>query len=161
MDGILSVQGIGYLTRAGIGLATITIDVKVYEAPPTPPNTSTEPVTHIDIVQSASGLSTSRENRCLDYTFRGHSDFLFGDIRGRSTWVSLDEVDDEFLREGWEVTEGKTFVKSQAENVGKGWVATQIWGFQVINGERRYCRNIVVTKGKERATTRLVYDFEG
>ncbi|KAL7824198.1 hypothetical protein V8C26DRAFT_385231 [Trichoderma gracile] len=159
---VLALQGIGYITRKAIGLATITIEVRQYEGPPSPPNTSTDPVTHIDIVQSASKLSSTQENRCMDGFTRGHTDWLFGTVEGSSRWVSLDEVADEFLKKGWEVEgEGKSFITNVAKNAERGWVAEQVWGFQIVDGERRYCRHVVVTKGEERAQIRLVYDFDG
>ncbi|KAK4075493.1 uncharacterized protein Triagg1_4614 [Trichoderma aggressivum f. europaeum] len=157
---VLSLQGVGYLVRKGIGLATITIEVEQYEGPPKPPNTAADVVTHIDIKQSASGLSSTQENRCLDNFPRDHTDWLFGTVTGRSRWVSLDEVTDEYLKKGWEVEGGgQSFITNIAENKEKGWVAEQVWGFQIVNGERRYCRHVVVTKGEERAQIRLVYDF--
>ncbi|KAK7419316.1 hypothetical protein QQZ08_010899 [Neonectria magnoliae] len=157
---VLALQGIGYLVRKPIGYASISLDVNQYTAPPKAPNTSTDVVTHIDIVQSASGLTSTQENRCLDATFREHSDWLFGSVKGLSTFVSLDEVDDEFLKKDWLVEgEGKTLVKSYVESQDNGWIATQIWGFQNIGGERRYCRRIVVTKGDQRVQVLFVYDY--
>ncbi|KAF7544206.1 hypothetical protein G7Z17_g10125 [Cylindrodendrum hubeiense] len=157
---VLALQGIGWMTRKAIGLATISIAVNQYQAPPKAPNTSTDIVTHIDIVQSASGLSSTTENRCIDNTFRDNSDWLFGTVKSRSAFVSLDEVDDEFLKKGWLIEgEGKQFVKSYVESQGNGWIATQIWGFETIDGERRYCRHVMVTKGDERVQIRLVYDY--
>ena len=154
-------QGIGYLVRKGISLASISLDINEYEAPPTAPNTSsTDIVTHIDIEQSASGLSNTHEKRCLDDTFREHSDWLFGKCRGRSAWVSLDEIDEAHLKSDW-ITEGegKNFILSHVESVDNGWVARQIWGFQTIDGERRYTRNVSVTKGDKKVEIKLIYDF--
>ncbi|KAH8736779.1 hypothetical protein BGZ61DRAFT_338953 [Ilyonectria robusta] len=157
---VLSLQGIGWVTRKAIGIASISLAVNQYKAPPKPPNTSTEIVTHVDIVQSASGLSSTHENRCVDETFRDNSDWLFGSVKGRSSWVSLDEIDDEFLKKDWLIEgEGKNFFKSYVESQDNGWIATQIWGFQTIDGERRYCRHVVVTKGDQRVAIRLVYDY--
>ncbi|KAH6604699.1 hypothetical protein Trco_006406 [Trichoderma cornu-damae] len=160
---VLALQGIGFVTRKAIGLATITLEVKQYQGPPKPPNAATDIiVTHIDIVQSASRLSSTQENRCFDDYPRDHTDWLFGSVTGRSRWVSLDEVADGFLRQGWELEgEGKSFITNVAENKERGWVAEQVWGFQLVDGERRYCRHVVVTKGEERAQIRLVYDFDG
>ncbi|KAJ4196530.1 Hypothetical protein NCS54_00062500 [Fusarium falciforme] len=156
---ILALQGIGYLTRKGINIATITLDINQYTAPPKPPNTSTDLFTHVDIVQSASGLTSTKENRCLDETFREHSDWLFGNVKGSSKFVTLDEIDDDFLKQGWLPDQPK-FIRSYVESQGNGWIATQIWGFEEINGERRYVRHVLVTKGSERVTAKLVYDYQ-
>ncbi|KAF4952954.1 hypothetical protein FSARC_12533 [Fusarium sarcochroum] len=159
-DAILSLQGIGYLIRKGIGLATITLDINQYNAPPKPPNTSTDVFTHIDITQSASGLSSTQENRCLDFTYREHTDWLFGAVKGRSRFIALDEVEDDFLKKGWLVEGDGKFIQSIAENETNGWVATQIWGFEEINGERRYVRHVLLVKGDKKVTARLIYDYQ-
>ena len=73
---------------------------------------------HIDIVSNASGLSTSTENRTLDWKDRDHSDKIFGKVRGRSRLVTLSaaplepcekysDVDLAFL-EGKFLKDGKT-----------------------------------------------------
>ncbi|KAF5025309.1 hypothetical protein F66182_2642 [Fusarium sp. NRRL 66182] len=157
---ILSLQGIGYLTRKGIGMATISLDINQYSAPPKPPNTSTDVFTHIDITQSASGLSSTQENRCLDDTFREHSDWLFGSVKGRSRFITLDEVEDAFLKEGWLAESDVKFIQSYVESVDNGWIANQIWGFEEIKGERRYVRHVLVTKGDKRVTAKLIYDYQ-
>lgn len=158
-DAALALQGIGYLIRKGIGLASITIDVSQYEAAPKAPSTAEGKFVHIDIEQSASGLSSTKELRCLDDLPREHTDWIFGTVQGRSRWVALEDVDDEYLKTGWEAAEGKAFILSHVVSQGYGWTATQVWGFQTVEGERRYCRNIVVKNGAQRVEFRFVYDF--
>lgn len=157
------------MVRKAIGLATLTLHVKQYEGPPKPPSTSTEPAVHIDITQTATGgIKGTTESRCVDTQWREHSDWLFGNCRGHSAWRSLDEIEDPFLKKGWLTGEaeakapgGKTFMLSHVENVDYGWTASQIWGFQEVNGERRYVRNIVVAKDDQKVEIRLVYDYLG
>lgn len=133
--------------------------VNQYEGPPNPPSTDTKGMAvHIDIVQTVSGMASSEEKRCLDNEFRGHSDFLFGEVRGQTRWVTLAEIDDAYLAKGWEAAD--KYVYSYAESPSKGWVAIQVWGFQIIDGERRYARNVTVTKGEERVEFRMVYDYQ-
>ncbi|KJZ72334.1 hypothetical protein HIM_08260 [Hirsutella minnesotensis 3608] len=153
----LSLQGIGYLTRKAMGLASVTIVIKQYEGAPTPPSTAGGTVTRIDIEQSA-GPSTTKDDRCLDDLPRSYSHWLFGDVEGRSRWAKVADIDDAYLKKGWE---GDELVLSHLSNKGSGWEAYQVQGFQVISGERRYCRNVVITKGSERAEFRFVYDFSG
>ena len=156
----LILQGISYLIRKAIGLATVTLTINEYDAPPKPPNTSTDVYTHIDIDQSASGLSSTQENRCLDNEYREHSDWLFGKVRGQSRFVSLDELEDEHLKKGWLAEgDGKAFVYSHVESEENGWTATQVWGFKTVNGERRHCRNLLVKKGDKRVELCFVYDW--
>ncbi|UNI15099.1 hypothetical protein JDV02_001667 [Purpureocillium takamizusanense] len=158
----LVIQGIGFLVRKGIGMATITIDVNQYEAPPKAPSTADGTFTHIDIEQSASGLSSTKEARCLDDLQREHSDWLFGNVKGQTAWVSVADIDDEYLGKGWlsEGGDGKNLIRSHVVSQDSGWTATQVWGFQDINGERRYCRKIVIAKDDQRAEFRFVYDYQ-
>lgn len=142
----------GWLTRKAIGLATVTLHVKEY--------VDDAGLTHVDIQQTATGgVKGTAENRTLDDTFREHSDWLFGNVKGRTGWVSSKGgIDDEYLQKGWEAAQAE-FVVGYVESLDSGWTATQVWGFQEVNGERRYARNIVVAKGKEKVEMRLVYDF--
>ncbi|KAG5929443.1 hypothetical protein E4U42_005910 [Claviceps africana] len=159
-DPALAIQGVGYVIRTAISYATVSLTIAQYEAPPKPPNPSTDVFTHIDITQSASGLTSTQENRCVDDTVREHTDWLFGTVHGRTKWVSLDDVQDAYLKNGWEVEGDGSFIWSHVENHDYGWTADQIWGFQLIDGERRYCRNIVVAKADQRAQFRLVYNYD-
>lgn len=49
----------------------------------------------------------------------------------------------------------------KVESLDHGWVQEQTWGFEDIDGQRRYVRRIVVTKGQQRETARMVFDWEG
>lgn len=155
-DPALALQGVGWLTRKAIGLATVTLHAKEYA--------DEAGVTHVDIQQTATGgVKGNTENRTLDDTFREHTDWLFGHVRGRTGWVaSRDQINgdgkDEFLVGGWEEAQSEWIV-SNVESLDRGWTACQVWGFRAVNGERRYCRNVVVAKGEERVELRLVYDF--
>jgi hypothetical protein len=165
----LALQGVSWMTRKAIGMATVTLHVTQYEGPPSPPSDAAAPVMHIDIQQVVTGgVKGTTENRCLDDMFREHSDWLFGSVKGRTRWVSPADVDDAFLREGFLEDEaeksgpgGETHACSYVESMDNGWTATQIWGFKIVDGERRYCRNIVVAKAGERVELKLVYDYLG
>ena len=52
-------------------------------------------------------------------------------------------------------------VQALAESIGNGWTADQIWGFEEVNGERRYVRHVVARKGDDWKLARLVYDYKG
>jgi len=157
-DEILRLQGVSWLTRRAIGLATITLYVKHYK--------DNDNVEHIDIDQRLTGgLPGTTENRTLDWTFRENSDYLFGPVLGRSRRVSLDRIDNEFLRKGWlPDTEQhgaiNSYVKSDTPKSDKTWIAEQTWGFEEINGERRYVRHVdFVGSNNEHVQARMVYDF--
>lgn len=93
IDPLLKLQGISWLMRKAISLATVTLHVHQYSAPaptPTPkknpPRSTPSHTHHIDITQVASGgiSTTSQEKRVLDWRERDHEDRLFGRVRGRS-----------------------------------------------------------------------------
>jgi hypothetical protein len=151
-----------------VSLATLTLNIKQYTAPPSPPADPTGPqVTHIEIEQTGTGgIKGTYEKRCLDYTFRDHSDYLFGNVKGQSKWLNLEDIEDPFLRSGWLEGDnekggpnGETHIISHVESLDAPWTATQIWGFKEIDGVRRYVRNVVIAKGSERVELQLVYDW--
>ncbi|KAH9900451.1 hypothetical protein F4778DRAFT_738993 [Xylariomycetidae sp. FL2044] len=179
----LSLQGIGWLTRKAIGVASVTLHVKQYQAPPKPPATSTDPVTHIDIQQVATGgLKGTNEERCLDFEFREHKDWLFGRVKGQSKWMSAEElqsivaagseamtkgwIENDFLLKDWLLDDaektgpnGEPFIYNHVESLDAGWTGTQVWGFQTIGGERRYARNVVIAKDGTFVNFKMIYDW--
>jgi len=158
-DAVLALQGVSWFTRKAIAWATITLHTKQY--------TPSDGITHIDIDQTATGgVKGTTENRLLDWTERSHSDYMFGDLKGKSRWVNLDgEGLDSFLTEGWLEEEagpnGEKHVQSWVLNEANGWTAEQIWGFAIVEGARYHTRRVVVTKGEEVLKIRLVYDWQG
>ncbi|KAK1755032.1 hypothetical protein QBC47DRAFT_207595 [Echria macrotheca] len=165
----LALQGIGWVTRKAVGMTTLTLHVKQFDAPPSPPADPSGPeVTHIEIEQTGTaGFKGTSEKRCLDYTFREHSDWLFGSVRGQTKWIARADVKDPFLNSNdWLEGEaeaggpaGETHVLSYVESLDNGWTATQIWGFQLVGGERKHVRLIVIAKGTDRVELKLVYDY--
>jgi hypothetical protein len=100
-----------------------------------------------------------------------HDDHIFGQLKGKSRWIATGspeyEALDQFMREAWlEEGEqggpnGESHVQSWVVNEENGWTAEQIWGFAVVDGKRYYVRRVVVTKGEEVLSVRLVYDWQG
>ncbi|KAJ9652618.1 hypothetical protein H2198_008145 [Neophaeococcomyces mojaviensis] len=173
-DKLLALQGLSWLTRRAIGLATVVLTIKEYK--------DEAGAYHIDITSVASGLSTTQENRTLDWQERDHQDRIFGNCRGRSRFVtgtstfqpveSYPPSDLDFLTGGHlkdEKTESKfldndsvqSYVKNQ--DSGYGWTAEQVWNFEEIKGKRYYIRRVVVKNGKgdKSEKVRLVYDYQG
>ncbi|KAH6638355.1 hypothetical protein C7974DRAFT_306901 [Boeremia exigua] len=167
---VLALQGIGWLTRKALGAATVTQHLKQHVAED---GTSVQ----IDIDQLVSGgLKGTSEKRTLDWEYRGHTDYLFGTVKGRNRYTTLATVleeakgkgvveeDAKFLAEGWlkETAEGD-IIEAFVENEGNKWTAWQIWGFAEIGGERKYVRRIAVRKTdkNEVQRVRLVYDYAG
>jgi hypothetical protein len=165
-----------WLTRRAIAAATATLHVRHYK--------DDNNVEHIDIEQKiASGLPGTTENRTLDWTFRESSDFIFGPVLGKSRRVPVDEIDNEFLRNGWmpdTVEHGviDAYMKSDTPKSKRTWMVEQVrqhfrcfarlqntlpiqvWGFEEINGERRHVRHVDFIGPKdEHIQARLVFDF--
>lgn len=141
------------MIRKGIGVATVTLHIKTYK------NENGE--THIDIEQDSTGgwIKGTTERRLLTGEMREHSDPIFGDVKGSSRWIKIDEIEDEFLKSEW-LPGTEYLIESNVDSIKNGWSGYQIWGFKEINGERRYARNVVVKKGAERKQARLVYDYK-
>lgn len=196
-DPVLTLQGVGWVTRKAISYATITLKVHQY------PDSENANVNHVDIDQILTGgVKGTSESRITDWTSRPHSDHIFGNVEGQSrvvrgskgedgkvrpnleicTKVGKDEDDakvkrflrGEILADGSE-TEGflvedlgeeygdgeglwiQSFVVNQ--DSGYGWTAEQVWGFETVEGERRYTRRVVVAKDGKYHMIRLVYSF--
>ncbi|KAH9937062.1 uncharacterized protein B0H18DRAFT_1112947 [Fomitopsis serialis] len=158
-DELLRLQGLGWFKRRIIKMGTLYLTVRHF--------TDDAGVEHIDILQSLSGLSDTDENRALDWVPRSHEDDTFGKVSSRSRRIRVDEVENEWLRTGWTPdTEEHGLVFTQAESKqednGTNWVADQTWGFEMINGEKRYVRHVFFQgPNEEKITLRLVYDYQG
>ncbi|KAF2869529.1 hypothetical protein BDV95DRAFT_630058 [Massariosphaeria phaeospora] len=90
-DPVLALQGLGWLTRKAIGLATVTQHVSSWTTPAdTTDATSATPLTHMKIEQFATGgIKGTTENRTLDWMYRPHTDHLFGSLQGKSRYTTL------------------------------------------------------------------------
>jgi len=149
-------------------MATLTLNVKQFTAPPAPPADPQGPaVTHIEIEQTGTGgMKGTTEKRCLDMEFRDHSDWIFGHVKGQSKFIKAEEITDAYLASGWleddsEKTgpNGESHIISHVESYDNGWTATQIWGFKILDGQRKYVRNVLIAKDGKRVELQLVYDF--
>ncbi|OAT05944.1 hypothetical protein BDBG_02248 [Blastomyces gilchristii SLH14081] len=186
-DGIFKLQGMSWLTRTAIGLATVTLKIKQTK--------NDQGVTELAIDQVLTGgVKGTSEHRVLDWSERDHTDHIFGDLTGQSRFFRagaaasegkrLPDVDVQtktgdadkdvtvakFLRgemlangdltDGFVVdAENEEFVQSWVRSKENGWTGEQVWGFEMVDGVRRYTRRIVVAKGDQIEMVRLVYTF--
>ena len=155
-------QGVGWFTRKAIGIATITLHVKDYKAE--------DGLEHIDIEQiGTGGLKGTTELRTYDDQWREHTDHVFGHVKGRNRRIKLSSLndadeDEKFLKTGWaqDIVDGDEVIDGVVESIGQnGWTARQVWGFEVVDGQRRYCRHSIVHQGDKVKRVRLVYDYKG
>jgi len=156
---ILELQGVGWLTRKTISLATITLNIKHYN--------DDNNVEHIDIDQTLTGgIKGTSENRTLDWTERENSDHVFGPVLSKSRHVSLEEVEDPFLKDGFSSDVKETgivlsFAKSDTEKSNRTWSVEQTWGFEIVEDIRHYARHVKFSynNGEEVHEAKLFYDF--
>ncbi|KAI0756596.1 hypothetical protein C8Q80DRAFT_1091240 [Daedaleopsis nitida] len=158
-DEILRLQGVSWFTRKAIGMATLYLAIKHF---------TEDGIEHVDIEQTITGgIKGTNEHRILDWTERTHEDHVFGPVFSKSRRVSLDEVEKEWLKKDWSLAEslvdGKiiyTTAKSDTSKSGKTWSTEQVWGFEQVNGEKRYTRHVFFVGPKDEIVTiRLVYDY--
>lgn len=131
---------------------------------------------HIDIV-SVSPAATMQEHFALDWSEQKHSDKVWGKSLRKAKMVNLDnfqmegkgsEEDKDFLA-AKKLKDGKTNsgflddehvqILSVSQN-GHGTVE-MVWGFEEIEGGRRYTRRVVARSGDKVERVRLVYDYLG
>ncbi|KAJ5505472.1 hypothetical protein LT330_001857 [Penicillium expansum] len=189
-DPLLSLQGVGWLTRKTLSYATVTSNVHQYADSENPS------LIHVDAQQVITGgIQGTKEERKLDWQEREHVDHIFGTVKGRSRHIAAAKSEDGAVRpvieiqtkvgspeadakvqkfltgetlidgsksEGFLAEEGEgAFLQSFVKNESAGWTAEQVWGFEIVDGERRHTRRVVVTKGGKVASARLVYTFKG
>ncbi|KAG5653336.1 hypothetical protein H0H81_000958, partial [Sphagnurus paluster] len=91
---ILTLQGVGWLKRKAIAVATITLNVKHHK--------DDQGVEYIDIDQTLTGgIPGTTEKRTLTWTERENEDHMFGAVIGKSRRVKVDELEDDFLKRDW------------------------------------------------------------
>jgi len=161
-DEILRLQGVSWFKRKAIANFNLTLYVKH--------TNGDDGFEHIDIDQRLSGgISGTTENRVMNWEDRHTNDDLFGAVVGKSRRVSLDEIEDEFLKTGWtQDTVDDRAIEALAWSdtpiSGKDWRANQIWGFEEKDGARRYARHIKFTSSERSEGPILVhmyYDYQG
>ncbi|EOD51883.1 putative lccl domain-containing protein [Neofusicoccum parvum UCRNP2] len=161
-DAVLSLQGVSWFLRKTIGLATVTLNHKHYK--------DADGVEHIDIDQVITpGLQGTRELRTINWTWRDHKDIVFGAVKGRTRKTRLadvaDDEDGRWMKEGWDeaTLEKGECIETYVESQDKGWTANQFWGFETVDGERRYVRHVVVKdkSGKKVLRLKIIYDWAG
>ncbi len=137
---------------------------------------TTDSKLHIDVSTLVAGLDKTQEDRILDWSLAPHTDKIFGKCRHRARLVKADKLqmegpgspeDAAFLR-AEKLKDGTTesrfldgeLVQCWVESTGgAGWIAEQVWGFEMVNGERKYTRRVVVWNNGKVVRTRYVYDY--
>jgi hypothetical protein len=146
----LKLQNVGWIVRKVAANSAISITMKDY--------VEADGVRRIDLDQTSTGGMKNGEERWLDYQWKEKDDQIGGKVKGRCKECPLSEIDEPYLKEGFEESEPNT-VYQEIESVADKWKVRQTWGFGVIDGQRRHIRRIITEKGSESKKIRLVYDW--
>jgi hypothetical protein len=151
---MLALQGVPWVKRKIILLATVTLLVKEY--------VDAGNVTHIDLDQTATGGIQGTTELCiLDWSETPHEDHIFGNLKSRNRWVANPKTSESgnggllhpHLTESWLDEKvgpnGECFVQNWVVNEERDWTAEQIWGFSIRNGQRYKTRKILTEKGDD------------
>ena len=159
---VLERQGTSWATRTTLTSVSITLSISQYD--------DADKVHHIDIGQSATGAGIAGNTERWIFNERSNDtdDPFFGMLKTEAKWVKKRDVEDLYLKHGWEGDDDLVFAASRQAKEG-GWIARQVWGFQNIDGDRYWCRKIVVTGGGQgeggsvegKEEVRMVYDWQG
>nr|QYO45730.1 LCCL-domain containing protein [Beauveria bassiana] len=109
------------------------------------------------------GMPGAVEKRVLNWEAVELNHTLFGNIRGRSRVVKVDELEDEWLKGGWEEgTEEVLHFKTEHID-SKGVVTQQVLGFVKVEGVRYQARRVLVTtEGSDKnVEITIIYDYLG
>lgn len=166
---LMRLQGVNWVLRKAITMADIPIHI-------TQQGEGVDTVLVLEYIASF-GLRGTTETRKLDWNQTTHKDFIFGEVKGRSKFVSADEVSrDSSLKSLFEEfgMEVQDIVYSEADAADGTWTSQmvsflsinllnfadyQLWGFEVLNGSRFFVRNARVCKSSAKARAQLVYNY--
>ncbi|KAK3720904.1 hypothetical protein LTR37_003567 [Vermiconidia calcicola] len=151
---VLKMQKVGFLVRQAVAYSTVTVTIQQY--------TDSDGKPHLDQDQLSTGGMKNFEDRIMDWVWTEKSNWIWGKVRGRGHYTKLAEIDDPYLREGWtEECANGDVVEGVAESVTDSWSARQVWGFAMIDGQRRHVRKIHATRpGWKDLRIRMVYDWK-
>lgn len=112
---------------------------------------------------TAAAIPGATEAYTLDWQWRSNHDALFGDVEGRSRWISVGDARREGGQGEWIRGDSEEkLINAEGKKPDGAWEATHLWGFEVVGGDRRHTRRVkVVIKEGEELRARMVYDFEG
>lgn len=152
---VLALQGVNALIRKAATATAIHLTI------------SQPDQQHIKMAQSITSgkIPGTTEEYILDGEWRTNKDSFFGNVSGRSRWVSVEEGKRSVVIEEGEGkwiegdSEGQ-LIFAEGKKEGGDWEASHLWGFEIVDGERRHTRRVRVTNDKgEELRVRMVYDF--
>lgn len=93
-----------------------------------------------------------------EYSFDGLEQFT---LPHHDRFRKVSEIEEPFQKEGWEqeCIDGEV-IEAYNESMTDSWNSVIIYGFAVIDGQRRHVRRVVSRKGKQVEKIRMVYDWQ-
>ncbi|KAF2013082.1 hypothetical protein BU24DRAFT_425642 [Aaosphaeria arxii CBS 175.79] len=151
---LMALQGVSWLMRKAILLAEITICIDQH---------GSGPDTTIILENKANfGIKATTETRKLDWVTAYHKDSIWGEVYGRSKFVSAAEVSQDATLMGlfqhFEM-EVQDIVYSEAGATSGTWNSQMVWAFETISETRYFVRNTRVSKAADEEFARIVYDY--
>lgn len=154
---VLALQGVSLPVRKAATSVAIHLDI------------SQPDEQHIKSAQKITSgkLSGTTEEYTLDWECRTNADSFFGEVSGRSRWISVEdasktEVLDGGVEEWIEGDSDGKLIEAEGKKADGGWRAHHLWGFEQVDGERRHTRRVYVENKKgEHIRVKMVYDFVG
>lgn len=148
-DSVLALQGVNLLIRMVIARTTLTVAMKQWEE---------DGVTHLEFQNAiASSLPGSTENFTLNWEPTEFYDHYFGNVRDRARWVKVDDLEEDFLRNGWEEGTAEV-IHLFTDHLDVDVTTSQVCGFEFIDGLRRHTRRMVVKRADVTTNLRVVFD---
>lgn len=154
---VLALQGVNILVRKAATAASIHLNIT---------QTDENQIKNAQSVTSGKIPGTTEEYT-LDWEWRTNKDSFFGEVSGRSRWVSVEEGrQTEVVSEGeGEWVEGDSdgkLIEAEGKKADGEWRAHHLWGFEQVDDKRRHTRRVYVENKKgEKIRVRMVYDFVG
>ncbi|KAL8912486.1 MAG: hypothetical protein Q9171_002499 [Xanthocarpia ochracea] len=151
---VLNLQGVNGLIRSIASHTSVHLNI----TQPSPDE--------IHLQQTATGASIPAvtEDWILDWKWREGQDPLFGEMKGRARWIEIDKAGIGVEEAGWDrECDGGLLMQAEGNKRDDEWGGMHFWGFEVVEGERRYVRRIFMANNKtgENMSVRMVYNFDG
>lgn len=153
VSSILALQGTSKLICKAIGSASVTLTIS---------QPSDKEYT-VKQTATAAAIPGTTEQYILDNEWRTNKDPFFGEVKGRSRWINLDEANAiEGIEAEFEDSDNGKLILAEGGHVNGSWEALRVWHFESLDGARRWIQGVKVwNKDGEEVKGKMVYDFLG
>lgn len=165
-------QGVPWVVRKVLQYANLSLEIQ--QASSLPDGTTTEfrvddsgldspagAITILRIKQTVNpGGFDSEGIYHLDGKLQAFSLPIFGDVKMKLQYINVADVPNEPLRQRLDKANPSSIVIGEvAHNRARGWEASVVWAFELVDGQRYLTRNIFTSKDKQKVEARMVYDY--